>query len=79
MVKVNPICKPLGLKLSKLDESRLLLAAALAGISKSQLARQGINEIVGATLRRAATELAPVSGAVVPNPDALSVSNDEDA
>lgn len=47
----------LGVKLSKLDESRLMLAAALAGTTKSNIARQAINEAVATQLRQAAAEL----------------------
>lgn len=56
-MKEHTVVKPLGFKLTKLDESRLLLAAALAGTTKSELAREGVNTIVEATLRRVAGEL----------------------
>ena len=71
VMKDYPIIKPLGFKLTKLDESRLILAAALAGITKSELAREGVKTIVEATLRR-------VAGELVASPDGASLVSASD-
>lgn len=50
----SPVPVNLGVRLTKLDESRLLLAAALVGYSKSEMARQAINVGVNQVLLKAA-------------------------